>query len=221
MTGGLESIVAHWRFLAGGLLVTIEISLSSFAISLFAGVLLGIARVTAPRGGRQVIGIYVDVMRALPLLVVLLYAYFAVPILIHHEIGSIAAAIGGLSIWWAAVVTEAVRAGVESVRPEQRLAGLALGMSPWQAMRRIVLPQAVVRMIPVLASTFVVVILSSALASAIAAPELLRQSQIVSTETYQPFPLLTLTLVVYLAVAYPVGWLGSYIYSRLKNRGVG
>lgn len=220
-TSGLISIVSHWHLLLGGLGVTVEISILSFAIALAIGIPLGIARAVGNGATVRLVGVYVDVMRALPLLVVLLYAYFALPLLVHSEIGSIPAAIGGLAVWWGAVVTEAVRAGVESVRPGQSLAGLALGMTRVQTLRRIVLPQAIVRMIPVLASTFVTVILSSALASAIAAPELLQQSDIVSTETYQPFPVLTLALIVYLVIAYPVGWLGSFIYEKLKDRGVG
>lgn len=219
--GGPQAILAFWQLLVTGLLVTLEIAALTCAISLIVGVPLGVTRALAPRFVRVVVGAYVDIMRAVPLLVVILYSYFALPVLIRVAIHAIPAAVLGLSAWWAAVIAEAVRGGVESIRPGQRMAGLALGMSETQCIRRIILPQAMVRMIPVITSTFVMVVLSTALASVVAAPELLTQSTIVSTETNQPFTILTLDLIVYLVVAYPVGWAGSWLYGRLQSRGIG
>ena len=96
-----------------------------------------------------------------------------------------------LGLHLGAYVAETIRAGLTSVRRSQMQAALALGMSRSQAIRTIILPQALIRMLPALGSLFVIAIKDSAIASVIAVPELLRQTQIVAGNTYRPFELYT------------------------------
>jgi polar amino acid transport system permease protein len=98
-------------------------------------------------------------------------------------------------------------------------AGLALGMSRLQAIRTIVLPQALIRMMPALGSLFVIAIKDSAIASVIAVPELLRQTQIVAGKTYRPFELYTAAMIVYFLLCYPVARLVDRVYRRLQHLG--
>ena len=90
-----------------------------------------------------------------------------------------------------AYVTETIRAGLTSIRPGQMRAALALGMSRFQAIRTIILPQALIRMLPPLGSLIVIAVKDSAIASVIAVPELLRQSQVLAGKTYRPFEIYT------------------------------
>ena len=94
-----------------------------------------------------------------------------------------------------AYVTETIRAGLTSIRPGQMRAALALGMSQFQAIRTIILPQALIRMLPPLGSLIVIAVKDSAIASVIAVPELLRQSQVVAGKTYRPFEIYTAAML--------------------------
>lgn len=101
---------------------------------------------------------YIDSMRAIPVLVVLVWIYFALPLLAGVNFAPFWAALVALTLHIAAYAAEVVRAGIESVRPGQMRAGLALGMSRAQALRKIILPQAIVRMLPAFGSVLTVAI---------------------------------------------------------------
>lgn len=221
MFDSLQGLLGHASFLLSGLIVTIELAVSCSIAALILGTLLGLARAYGGRMANAVIGVYVDVMRSIPQLVVLIYVYFALPILVQQRIDSFTAAFVGIVVWVTAIVTEAVRAGVLSVRTTQMRAGLALGMSRRQAIRRVVLPQALIRMLPVLGSTLIILTKDTVLASAIATPELLRQSQIVATQTYDPFTVLTVAMIIYFLLILPIARGTDWLYRRLSERAAG
>jgi len=112
-----------------------------------------------------------------------------------------------------------VRAGLTSVRPGQMRAALALGMSRWQAIRQIILPQALVRMLPPLGSLLVIAVKDSAISSVIAVPELIRQTQVLVSNTYLSFQLYTFTMVVFFLISYPIARGVDHIYRRLAHLG--
>jgi polar amino acid transport system permease protein len=98
-------------------------------------------------------------------------------------------------------------------------AALALGMTPLQAIRTIILPQALIRMLPPLGSLAVIAIKDSAIASVIAVPELLRQSQIVAGQTFRPFEIYTTLMLVYFLLCYPVARGVDRLYRRVQHLG--
>ncbi len=116
-------------------------------------------------------------MRAVPVLVVLVWMYFALPLVTGVALPPFWAALVALSLHVAAYVAEIVRAGVTSIRPGQTRAALALGMSRAQAVREIVLPQAIVRMLPAFGSVISITIKDTAIATVIAVPEYMNRSQ--------------------------------------------
>jgi ABC-type amino acid transport system permease subunit len=136
-----------------------------------------------------------------------------------QSINAVTAGIAGLSIHLGAYVSETVRAGLTSVRRNQMQAALALGMSRFEAFRTIILPQALIRMLPALGSLFVIAIKDSAIASVIAVPELLRQTQIVAGKTYRPFELYTAAMLTYFLLCYPVARGVDRIYRRVAHLG--
>src|SRR5688572_3955523 len=139
-------IAENWRYLLGGLGVTLALSGATIVASLIAGGVIGLTRAYGPAWLRPAIVFYIDTMRSIPLLAVLVWVFFAVPVLTGLSMPPFWAALIALTLHIAAYVAEIMRAGIESVRPGQVRAGLALGLSGPQVVREIVLPQALVRM---------------------------------------------------------------------------
>jgi polar amino acid transport system permease protein len=214
-----QPIIASWPFLAKALAMTIFISVASMAVGFGIGIVVGVLRTYGGRAPNIVLGFYVDSIRAIPLLVILVWTFFAFPLLIGQSISAVTAGIAALGLHLGAYVSETVRAGLTSVRRNQMQAALALGMSPLEAIRTTILPQAIIRMLPALGSLFVFAIKDSAIASVIAVPELLRQTQIVAGKTFRPFELYTAAMLAYFVLCYPVARGVDFIYRRLAHLG--
>jgi polar amino acid transport system permease protein len=215
----VSPVFVNWRFLAGGLWLTVLLSLSSALAATCVGLVIGLARCYAPRSIRIVLAFYVDSMRAIPVLVVLVWTFFAVPILSGVTLPPFWAALTALTLHIAAYVSEIVRAGVQSIRPGQIRAALALGMSRAQLVRRIVLPQAAVRMLPTYGSLLSVTIKDTAIASVIAVPELMRQSETIAAQSFRPLEVFTTALLVYFLILFPVTRGVDRIYRRVAHLG--
>jgi polar amino acid transport system permease protein len=206
-------------FLLQALGVTVAISLACMLLGLVIGIACGIARTYGPRWLDRILGFYVDSMRAIPVLVVLIWTYFAFPLLVGRSVDAFTAATVALGFHLGAYVSETIRAGLTSVRPGQMRAALALGMSPAQAVRTVILPQALIRMLPNLGSLLVIAVKDSAIASVVAVPELMRQSQILAGRTYRPFEIYTAAMLVYFCLCYPVARGVDWIYRRFAPLG--
>ena len=141
-------ILENWRYLWGGFGVTLGLSGLTVVASLLLGFAMAIGRIYGPRWLRWPLVFYIDSMRAIPVLVVLVWTFFALPLLLGISIPTFWAAAIALTMHIAPFVAEIVRSGIESVRAGQTGAGLALGMSRAQVVRHLVLPQAIVRMLP-------------------------------------------------------------------------
>jgi len=215
----IQPILASWPFLAKALAMTIFVSTLSTLLGFAIGIIVGTLRTYGGQPANIVLGFYVDSMRAIPLLVILVWTFFAFPLLIGHSISAVTAGIAGLGLHLGAYVSETIRAGLTSVRRNQMQAALALGMSPFQAIKTIILPQAVIRMLPALGSLFVIAIKDSAIASVIAVPELLRQTQIVAGKTFRPFELYTAAMLCYFILCYPMARGVDRLYRRLAHLG--
>lgn len=212
-------MLGYWRFLLGGVVVTVWLSLASIGVGFAIGLVVGILRTYGGRLIDVVLSLYVDTMRAIPQLVILVWVFFAMPLVTGQSLSPMAAGIIGLGLHLGAFVAELVRAGLTSVRPGQTRAALALGMSMTQAIRIVILPQALIRMLPTFGSLLVITIKDSAIASVIAVPELLHQSQVVVGKTYHPFETFTVVLVVYFLLSWPVARAVDHLYQRVAHLG--
>jgi len=215
----LSVISEHWRFLASGIGVTLVLSVVSGVTSIAAGFVVALLRMYGPRWLRRIVVLYIDSMRAIPVLVVLVWTFFALPIFTGLTMPPFFAALIGLTVHLAAYVAEIVRAGVESVRPGQTRASLALGMSRAQVVRRIVLPQAIVRMLPAFGSLLSITIKDTAIASVIAVPELMRQSETLAGQSFQPIEVYTFAMLVYFVILFPVTRGVDMFYRRVAHLG--
>jgi len=210
-------ITDHWQFLAYGVGVTFALAAFSGVTSIVAGFVVALARLYGPRWLKAIVVLYIDSMRAIPVLVVLVWAFFALPIVAGITMPPFWAALLGLTIHLAAYAAEIFRAGIESVRAGQTRAALALGMSRAQIVRRIVLPQAVVRMLPAFGSLLSVTIKDTAIASVIAVPEFMRQSETVQGQTFQPIEVYTFAMLVYFVILFPITRGVDMFYRRVAH----
>ena len=215
----LSVIADHARFLAYGVGVTLVLSILSGLTSIAAGFAVALLRLYGPRWLKPAIVLYIDSMRAIPVLVVLVWTFFALPIVTGLTMPPFVAALLGLTIHLAAYAAEIVRAGIESVRAGQTRAALALGMSRQQILRRIVFPQAIVRMLPAFGSLLSITIKDTAIASVIAVPELMRQSETVAGQTFQPIEVYTFAMLVYFVILFPITRGIDRFYRRVAHLG--
>lgn len=212
-------LIENWRFFASGLGVTVALSAISAVTSILAGLVIALLRLYGPRWLSALLIFYVDTMRAIPVLVVLVWIYFAFPILAGVTFPPFWAALVALTLHIAAYASEIIRAGIESIRPGQTRAGLALGMSRAQILRKIILPQATIRMLPAFGSVLTMAIKDTAIATVIAVPELMHRAETVAGQSYRPVEVFTAVMVLYFLVLFPVTRGVDRIYQRLAHMG--
>jgi polar amino acid transport system permease protein len=187
-----------------GCLTTIELTILCYALSNVAGLLLGLLSLAAVRPVRAVVIAWIELFRGIPGLVVLLWVYLALPQITGVSLSSFASAVVALSITLSAYLAEVYRAGLQSVGRGQAEAGFAVGMSWRQVMGRIVLPQAVRRVVPPLTNALVSAFQLTALASIVNVHDLIFEAQTVSITTFRPLELYTVTALLYLVMLYPL-----------------
>ena len=196
--------------------VTLELTFLSFLLSTILALVLSLLSISR-RVPLRIIGVsYIEVFRGLPALVVLVWVYFALPIVVGLTFTGFQAAIIGLTLTQAAFSAEVFRAGIQSIDRGQMEAARVVGMSYSLAMRRIILPQAVRRMIPPFVNSFAGLLKFTSLASVIAVTELLHASTDVIQVTFRPLEVYTFAAVLYLAMILPVTWLSRYL-ERVKK----
>jgi polar amino acid transport system permease protein len=212
-------IADNWRFFASGLGVTVALSLISAVTSILAGLAIALLRLYGPVWLRPLLVFYIDSMRAIPVLVVLVWMYFAFPLLVGFTFAPFWAAVIALTLHIAAYAAEVIRAGIESIRPGQTRAALALGMSRAQLLRKVLLPQATIRMLPAFGSILTIAIKDTAIATVIAVPELMHRAETVAGQSYRPVEVFTAVMVAYFAILFPVTRGIDRLYHRVAHLG--
>lgn len=209
------SVVTHyWPFLIQGLTNTLIISAVGLAGAVAVGLLAAMLRVSPFPPLRWFGGLYVDFFRSTPLFIQLIWLFYAMPILTGFSFNALTSAIIGLSLYEGSFFTEVFRAGILAVPTGQREAGLAQGMTTLQVMRRIVLPQAVRKMLPPATSSTVTLIKDSSLASVIGISDLMWQASELGASTFHPFEVITFVAGIYLLLTYPLTLLSNQLHRR-------
>ncbi len=142
-----------------------------------------------------------------------IWIYYALPIMTGKSLTAFVAGSIGLSLYAGSFLSEIFRAGILSVERGQTEAALALGMKS-QAMRRVILPQAVTRMLPPIGSSLITLVKDSALLSVISVPELMRQSETLASLTFRRMEVLTVAAFIYFAMTYPLSRGVDYLHRR-------
>lgn len=203
------------RFLLQGLGITIEISVASIICSFIIGTLLGIIRYAKIKYLSAIVGFIIDLIRNLPLLLIIFFTYFGLPnIGVKPEI--IPAAIMALTVFESSMVAEIVRSGINSIDYGQTEGALANGLTKWQALRLVVLPQAIKNMLPALVSQFISLVKDTSLATIIVLPELMYNAQIIyGQNTNYIIPMFVALAVLYFIVCYSLSLLARYLDKHL------
>ncbi len=214
----------HWDFsylstyhavLLKGLGYTLLFTVATIVSGLLVGLIIGLARLSPYRVVRLPFAALVEVFRCTPLLVQLVWFYYALPVILGIELSAAMAGFLALTLYGASFYTEVIRAGIVSIDSGQREAAQALGMRRVQVMRRIVLPQAFKRMIPPLMNQSILQLKNTSLISVLALPDLLYQGQLIAHEIYKPLEVYTTIAVIYFAVLFPATILARWYEGRL------
>ncbi len=197
---GFTFIRDYWQVFLWGLGMTLYISFLSTILGIAIGIIAGIARTAKSAGPRWIASVYVQVIRGIPLLVFLLYIYFGIGSVVN--IPAQMAAVIGLGVFSGAYVAEIVRGGIQALPKGQWEAAQCIGLSYFQQMRYIILPQALRSILPALAGQFITLIKDSSLVSVISIVELTLVTKNVVVRTFQPFEVYTFTAILYLFLTY-------------------
>ena len=213
----LEVARDYLGVLLQGLWITVALTLSVIVMSAVFAIPVALARMSPNRLIRLPVDAYVEVTRATPLLLQLIYIYYVLPS-IGIRLPGIACAVIGLTFNYTAYMSEVYRGGIKAVAQGQWLAAAALGMTDTLAFRRIILPQAIRIVIPSLGNYFISLFKDTALCSVVGVQELMFKGQIVSARSFQYFTIYTLTAILYFSVGYPAALLVRWL-ERVSSRG--
>jgi len=203
-----------WRnadALVEGTKLTIMLAVTTMAIAIPGGIVLALMRLSGVRVLSAASASFVELFRNLPLILVIYTAYYVMPVATGLSLPPIVTGIVALALNVSAYNSETFRAGIASIRQGQSDAAFALGMSRWQTTYEIVLPQAVRRVLPVLASTWVSLFKDTSLVSVISVGELAFTSMRIRSQTFRVLEMLTAMALIYWMLGYPqakfVDWL--------------
>ena len=209
-----EKMTGSWTTLFRGLGVTMMLAGISAVFTVLIGLIVAILRSFRSPTLNIFLKAYVDIFRSVPMIVVMVVIFFALPYA-GISLGSIVTTIVALSIGYGAYAAESFRAGLESVHSGQIEAARSLGLGRWQTIRMIVLPQAIPVVIPPLTGNLVAMLKETAVASVVAAPELLKRARELYTSKTNPTPLIAAALV-YLVVLVPLVRIVNMLEKRVK-----
>ncbi len=218
LTEALSWINLH--FLLQGFWVTIEVSVISIILSFLIGLALGLIRFTRIDAKTtrisKVVGGIIDIIRNLPLLLIIFFSYFGLPVM-GIRVDAFQASVIAMVVFESAMIAEVVRSGIMAVDPGQMEGARSNGMTYMQAMTHVVLPQALTKMIPALLSQFVSLIKDTSLATIIVLPELLYHAEIIYNQnTNYMIPMYLAVAVMYFIICFALSSFANYLSKRIK-----
>lgn len=215
MTFDWSVVWQHRGDLLGATGTTVLLTVATMLIAVPCGILVAVLRLYAWAPVRTLATAYVELFRNLPLILVVFWAFYVLPILTGlGGLSPLATGLAALALNVTAYNAETFRAGINSIRRGQVEAAMALGMSRTQALRRVIVPQAVRRILPVLASTWVSLFKDTSLVSVIAVSELAYVSMQIRAQSYRVLEMLTAMAAIYWLLGYPQAKLVDWIQRR-------
>ena len=210
---------SNLSFLLAGLGLTIGLSVAAIVVSVLLGVVLALSALSSSAPLRLVSRGYVEVFRAIPLLVLLLWVYYGLPMLTGLQFGAFAAGVISLALSDAAFEAEIFRAGIQAVAKGQREAAQTLGLSSRDTFRYVIFPQAIRTILPALGNQFVYVLKMSSLVSVIGLQELTRRANELNVTEYRPLEIYTALVLEYLLLILLTSWGVRRLERRMGQAG--
>ena len=198
----VQGLLGFGNFVGG----TLRLAIPAIVLGFILGIFIGLGRIARSPWIRIPAAVYVELFRGVPLVMVIFWFWFIIPVLVGKSLPEYGVALTAFVVFEAAYLGEIVRAGIQSVPRGQVEAATATGLTRAQAMRNVILPQAFRNMIPALLTQFIVLLKDTSLASIIGYVDLTKAAQIVNNREIRPFELYLFIAVVY--------WICSYGMSR-------
>lgn len=212
------SVLRYWPVFLDGVEVTILLAVSLIVISITGGVIVGAARHSKAKIYNWPATGFIEIFRNTPVLVQIIWFYFAFPVLIGVQMPGFVAALIGIGLNMTAYTAEIFRAGIQSIERGQWEAGRALGMRYPAIMKRVILPQAIRRMIPAFANRMIELVKATSLASAIAVGELMFRGEDLANTIYRPLEIYTVIAILFFLLIYPLALLTYWLEKRMNSK---
>ncbi len=212
----VEYFTTFWKYLPallGGLKLTMIIALGGISLAIVVGIILCIFSISSSKTLQRIAGVYIAVVRGIPLMILALFLYFGV---IKNAMNVVTSAVLILGINASAYLAEIFRAGIQAIDFGQTEAARSLGLSYFQTMRRIILPQAFKIMLPSLMNQFISSLKDTAILSAISVGELTMTAKIVIARTYKAFELYSYAAIIYLIVIVLLTYLSKIVERKMS-----
>ena len=206
-------------FLAPAIPMTIKLTLIAFALALLLGLFVGIARLSHKSLIKVLSKIYVDVLRGIPLLVQIFFIYFGLGKILNLD--RFLAGVIAIGVCYSAYLAEIIRAGIQAIHKGQHQAALSLGMTRYQTMRYVILPQSFRIIIPPVANEFIASLKDSSLVSIIGLRELTRAGREYYSQYFVDFQTWLVVGIIYLGMTLSLSRLVSYLEKKFKVHGYG
>ncbi|WP_458464430.1 amino acid ABC transporter permease [Paenibacillus sp.] len=218
MDSSLQVIIDALPLLLEGTVVTLKIVVISLIIAMVIGLISGLMSTSLNRLLQLVATLYVDIIRGTPLLVQVYFIYFGLPVFLDMRIPAMTAGIIAISLNAGAYISEIFRAGINSISKGQHEAARSLGLSRFQTMRLVVLPQATRRMIPTFVNQFIITIKDTSLLSAIGIAELTQSGEIIISSNFRAFEIWGVVGIFYLIIIVLLSRASRFIERRYAIR---
>ena len=210
--------LTNLKFLLSGLTTTIYISVISIIISMLLGLIVAIPSLAKNKFLTFINIGYVEIVRAVPLLVLILWIYYGLPIMTGISFSPFISGIIALAISESAFQAEIFRAGINSIKKAQWEAGSSLGLNFFKRLRLVILPQAIKNILPAIGNQFVYVLKMSSLVSIIGIGDLTRKANELVVTTYRPLEIYTFLILEYLILILIVSFFVRKLEKRLKDK---
>jgi glutamine transport system permease protein len=205
------------RFLLSGVWMTLSLSLTAIFFSVLIGLFVALPGLSLRSGLRWFNRTYVELFRSIPVLVLILWVYYGLPVVLGISMNPFLAGVVALALSDSAFEAEIFRAGIQSIGRGQIEAADSIGLNYYQRMRLIILPQAIRRILPPLGNQFVYMMKMSSLVSIIGLQELTRKANELSVTVYRPLEIYTVLVLEYLVLILIVSWMVRRLETRLDT----
>lgn len=208
----------NFPIMLSGIWLTVLLSILSMLLGAILGMVVALARLSPWAGLRGIAYCYTELFRTTPLLVQIVWVFYVLPLVTGLTLTPFYSGLVAFGLNIAAFMAEIYRAGITSVGRGQSEASLALGMSGAQVMRRILIPQAITRMIPPIGTMWISLFKDTSLVSAIGVTELMYQARFLAVDTYRPVEIFTVCAVIYFVITFPQSIGVNWLYHKYRTR---
>lgn len=198
----------------GAVKVTLAYGIATTAVGLVLGLILGLALISRFWVLRQAVAVFIGLFRCTPALIQIVWFYYAFPMVLAVNMPAWLAASMGLTFYMAAFSAEIFRGGIQSIEKGQWNATRSLCMSPWQAMRHVILPQAFRRMTPAIVNQSIIQFKNTSLLSVVAVHDIMFTANALTAETYRPLEVLTFASLLYIVLIWPLASIAHVVEKR-------